>query len=72
MNLALRGIDGDIGKSNADTFHNDLHKDLKADYVLANPPFNISDWGGEKLEMIEDGCMEFHLREMQTTHGYNI
>ncbi|WP_027702459.1 type I restriction-modification system subunit M [Metaclostridioides mangenotii] len=50
MNLALRGIDGDIGNSNADTFHNDLHKDLKADYILANPPFNISDWGGEKLE----------------------
>lgn len=50
MNLALRGIDGDIGKSNADTFHNDLHPNLKADFVLANPPFNISDWGGEKLE----------------------
>src|SRR5690606_39864359 len=33
----------------ADTFHNDLHKGLKADYILANPPFNIKDWGGEKL-----------------------
>lgn len=50
MNLALRGIDGDIGKSNEDTFHNDLHPNLKADFILANPPFNISDWGGEKLE----------------------
>ncbi|UTT44511.1 type I restriction-modification system subunit M [Exiguobacterium aurantiacum] len=49
MNLAIRGIDGDIGDHNADTFHNDLHKGLKADYILANPPFNISDWGGEKL-----------------------
>jgi type I restriction enzyme M protein len=49
MNLAIRGIDGNIGDHNADTFHNDLHKGLKADYILANPPFNISDWGGEKL-----------------------
>jgi type I restriction enzyme M protein len=44
MNLAIRGIDGDLGKENADTFRRDLHKDLKADYVLANPPFNDSDW----------------------------
>lgn len=49
MNLAIRGIDGNLGAHNADTFHNDLHKGLKADYILANPPFNISDWGGEKL-----------------------
>lgn len=49
MNLAIRGIEGNIGEHNADTFHNDLHKDLKADFILANPPFNISDWGGEKL-----------------------
>lgn len=50
MNLAIRGIEGNLGQHNADTFHNDLHKDLKADYILANPPFNISDWGGEKLK----------------------
>lgn len=49
MNLAIRGIDGNIGSHNADTFHNDLHKGLKADYILANPPFNIKDWGGDKL-----------------------
>ncbi|MEC2074811.1 class I SAM-dependent DNA methyltransferase [Metabacillus fastidiosus] len=49
MNLAIRGIDGNIGPHNADTFHNDLHKGLKADYILANPPFNIKDWGGDKL-----------------------
>ena len=49
MNLAIRSIDGDLGRFAADTFHEDLHKDLKADYILANPPFNISDWGQEKL-----------------------
>jgi type I restriction enzyme M protein len=49
MNLAIRGIDGNIGLHNADTFNNDLQKGLKADYILANPPFNIKDWGGEKL-----------------------
>jgi type I restriction enzyme M protein len=49
MNLAIRGIDGDIGKQNADSFHNNLHKDVRADYILANPPFNISDWGGQHL-----------------------
>ncbi len=48
MNLAIRGIDsGQIAQG--DTFHNDRHPDLKADYILANPPFNISDWGGERL-----------------------
>lgn len=50
MNLAIRGITGNIGAQNADSFRNDLHKDLKADYILANPPFNISDWGGENLK----------------------
>lgn len=49
MNLAIRGIDANLGPHHADTFHNDLHKRLKADYILANPPFNISDWGGERL-----------------------
>lgn len=49
MNLAIRGLDANIGPHHADTFHNDLHKTLKADFILANPPFNISDWGGESL-----------------------
>jgi type I restriction enzyme M protein len=49
MNLAIRGIDSNLGSENADSFHRDLHKDLKADYVLANPPFNDSDWGGDRL-----------------------
>jgi type I restriction enzyme M protein len=47
LNLAIRGIDAKIG--HADSFHADGHKDLKADYVLANPPFNDSDWGGQRL-----------------------
>ncbi len=50
MNLAIRGIDGNIAPRDADTFTNDLHKTLRADYILANPPFNIKDWGGEKLK----------------------
>ena len=49
MNLAIRGIDANLGQENADSFHRDLHPDLKADYILANPPFNSSDWGGERL-----------------------
>lgn len=49
MNMAIRGIESNLGESDADSFHNDLHKDLKADYILANPPFNVSDWGGERL-----------------------
>ena len=50
MNLAIRGIDGNLGDSNADTFGEDKHKLLKADYILANPPFNIKDWGAPKLQ----------------------
>ena len=49
MNLAIRGIDGNLGKEHADSFHRDLHSDLKADYVVANPPLNDSDWQGELL-----------------------
>ena len=49
MNLAIRGIEANLGQQNADSFHNDQHKSLKADYIMANPPFNISDWGGERL-----------------------
>ncbi len=48
MNLAIRGIEGQI--AHGDTFRNDRHPDLKADFILANPPFNISDWGGEGLK----------------------
>ena len=50
MNLAIRGIEGNLGQSYADTFLNDQHKRLDADFVLANPPFNISDWGQENIK----------------------
>jgi type I restriction enzyme M protein len=50
MNLAIRGIDADLGGEHADSFHNDLHPDLKADYVIANPPFNAGEWGAGRLE----------------------
>jgi type I restriction enzyme M protein len=50
MNLAIRGIDSNLGQEHADSFHHDLHPDLKADYVLANPPFNDSDWRGDLLK----------------------
>ncbi|PAT35314.1 type I restriction-modification system subunit M [Vandammella animalimorsus] len=49
MNLAVRGIDSDIRWNNEGSFHKDELPGLKADYILANPPFNISDWGGERL-----------------------
>ena len=50
MNLAIRGLEANLGSHNADTFHDDLHKTLKANFILANPPFNVSDWGGERLQ----------------------
>jgi len=49
MNLSIRGLDANLGGQHGDSFHNDLHKDLRADFILANPPFNMSDWGGERL-----------------------
>jgi type I restriction enzyme M protein len=50
MNLAIRGIDFNLGKEPADTFTRNQHPDLRADYILANPPFNISDWWHRSLE----------------------
>lgn len=50
MNLAIRGIEANLGKYNADTFFDDCHPTLKADFVMANPPFNLSDWGADKLK----------------------
>ena len=55
MNLAIRGIEGQI--AHGDTFHNDRHPDLKADFILANPPFNESDWGGDRL--VDDKRWQF-------------
>ncbi len=57
MNLAIRGIEGQI--AHGDTFHNDRHPDLKADFILANPPFNVSDWGGDRLR--EDKRWKFGI-----------
>ena len=50
MNMAVRGIDADIKWNNEGSFHKDELPDLKADFILANPPFNISDWGGDRLK----------------------
>jgi len=50
MNLAIRGIEANLGSKWADSFHEDMHPSIKADYILANPPFNASDWGQERLQ----------------------
>lgn len=50
MNLAIRGIEADLGSENADSFLRDLHSSLKADFVMANPPFNMKDWGQPQLQ----------------------
>jgi type I restriction enzyme M protein len=68
MNLAIRGIDGQI--AHGDSFHNDRHPDLKADFILANPPLNISDWGGERLR--DDKALDLrraHRRATPTSPG---
>ena len=57
MNLAVRGIDADIRWNNEGSFHKDELQDLKADFILANPPFNVSDWGGDRLR--EDARWKF-------------
>lgn len=49
MNMAIRGIDADLGPNHGDTFFNDLHRNMRADFIMANPPFNLSNWGQEKL-----------------------
>ncbi len=61
MNLAIRGIASNLGENAADTFHNDQHKDLKADFIMANPPFNQKDWREES-----------QLREDPRWQGYEI
>ena len=50
MNLAIRGIEANLGPKFADSFHNDLHPSLKADYIIANPPFNVKDWGANRIK----------------------
>ena len=53
MNLAIRGISANLGEKAADTFGDDQHKDLKADYIMANTPFNQKDWRADK-ELVDD------------------
>lgn len=53
MNLAIRGISANLGEQAANTFTNDQHKDLKADFIMANPPFNQKDWRAEN-ELVDD------------------
>lgn len=72
MNLAIRGIEANFGETWADSFHNDQHPFRKFDFVMANPPFNISDWGGDKLKMIHVGYMVFPLKEMPIMPGFSI
>lgn len=50
INMAIRGIDANLGPHQADTFHEDLHKHQKFDFIMANPPFNLSNWGAEHLK----------------------
>lgn len=59
MNLAIRGIDANLGSKPDDTFANDLFSTLRFDYILANPPFNLKEWGGDKLK--EDPRWEFAI-----------
>ena len=67
MNLAIRGIEGQI--AHGDTFHDDRHPDLKADFILANPPFNVSDWGGERLRTTSAGTTAPRPRATPTSPG---
>ena len=59
MNLAIHGLEGDLGKGAADTFFEDQHQSMRADYILANPPFNMKDWGGDRL--VEDVRWKYGL-----------
>lgn len=59
MNLAIHGLEGDLGAGAADTFFKDLHPDMKADFIIANPPFNLKDWGGDRL--VEDKRWKYGL-----------
>jgi type I restriction enzyme M protein len=67
MNLAIRGIDGQI--AHGDTFHNDRHPDLKADFILANPPFNVSDWAVKGSARIDAGSLASHPPATPTSPG---
>lgn len=59
MNIAIRGLEADLGKNYADTFFDDQHPTLKADFIMANPPFNLSDWG--QASLLEDVRWKFGI-----------
>ena len=61
MNLAIRGITANVGEKHADTFEDDQHKDLKADYIMANPPFNLKDWRGENKLLSDPRWMGYDV-----------
>ena len=67
MNLAIRGIEGRI--AHGDSFHNDRHPDLKADFILANPPFNVSDWGATAWPTTGAGTTACRRRATPTSPG---
>lgn len=69
MNLAIRGIDADLGDHNADTFFEDLHKTEKFDFILANPPFNLKDWEERNSRTTYAGSTAPHRRATPTSHG---
>jgi len=71
MNLAIRGIEANLGPHAADTFHSDLHPTLKADFILANPPFNQKAWGQEALKNDVRWKFVFPLPTMPTMPGCN-
>ncbi len=71
MNLAINSIEANLGTQPADTFLRDLHPDLKADYVLANPPFNVSDWSGQLLEKTRAGNSASRPTATPTTPGFS-
>lgn len=72
MNMAIRGIDADFGPYQADTFTKDLHPTLKADFILANPPFNYHHGIRRSYYRMVVGNTESLQRVMQTMHGYSI
>jgi type I restriction enzyme M protein len=69
MNLAIRGIDFNLGREPADTFTRNQHPDLRADFILANPPFNISDWWHGSLKATRAGSTATRRRATPTTPG---
>ena len=69
MNLAVRGIDSDIRWNNEGSFHKDELRDLKADFILANPPFNISDWAVSACATMCAGPLAHRPRAMPTMRG---